>query len=302
MAGAAGAASAIRGSSTVNVAPCPGVLATEMVPPWASTIAWQIASPRPVPPVSRPRAASALREAVKQRRQEGGVDALPRVRDLERDRDAIDGRTGSPTSTRFRHRVLRIFRTLLLSMSPGRTLRMSKLADVTNGSLSRLSNVVKRLEQRDLVRRAPDPTNGRYTNAFLTEAGWECVVQAATLRTREHGSAIRLRPALRRAGPSAPRRQRSDRGPHSLCHSVGDRVSHLTAIRGDLAVAELMERATHQKRTEVGPAAGWRIRLDCCHPAFASPLTCRLSTAVLAGHPTQRRGRNPYRLSHVLSA
>ena len=59
MAGAAGVAPAILGSSTVNVAPCPGVLATEMVPPWASTVAWQIASPRPVPQVSRPRAASA---------------------------------------------------------------------------------------------------------------------------------------------------------------------------------------------------------------------------------------------------
>jgi len=66
-----------------------------------------------------------------------------------------------------------------LSMSPARTLRMSQLAELTRGSLSRLSNVVKRLEQRQLVRRAPDPTNGRYTNAFLTEAGWECVVRAA---------------------------------------------------------------------------------------------------------------------------
>ena len=66
-----------------------------------------------------------------------------------------------------------------LSMSPGRTLRMSKLAELTWGSLSRLSNVVKRLEQRGLVRRAPDPTHGRYTNAFLTDTGWECVVRAA---------------------------------------------------------------------------------------------------------------------------
>jgi len=66
-----------------------------------------------------------------------------------------------------------------LSMSPERTLRMSQLAELTRGSLSRLSNVVKRLEQREFVRRAPDPTNGRYTNAFLTDAGWECVVRAA---------------------------------------------------------------------------------------------------------------------------
>ena len=56
---------------------------------------------------------------------------------------------------------------------------MSELAELTRGSLSRLSNVVKRLEQRELVRRVPDPTNGRYTNAVLTDAGWDCVVQAA---------------------------------------------------------------------------------------------------------------------------
>jgi len=66
-----------------------------------------------------------------------------------------------------------------LSMAEHRTVRMSELAELSRGSLSRLSNVVKRLEQRDLVRRAPDPTNGRYTNAVLTDAGWECVVQAA---------------------------------------------------------------------------------------------------------------------------
>ena len=66
-----------------------------------------------------------------------------------------------------------------LSMAPEHTLRMSQLAELTRGSLSRLSNVVKRLEQREFVRRAPDPTNGRYTNAFLTDAGWECVVRAA---------------------------------------------------------------------------------------------------------------------------
>jgi len=66
-----------------------------------------------------------------------------------------------------------------LSMAAERTIRMSELAELSRGSLSRLSNVVKRLEQRDFVRRLPDPTNGRYTNAVLTDAGWECVVRAA---------------------------------------------------------------------------------------------------------------------------
>lgn len=66
-----------------------------------------------------------------------------------------------------------------LSMSPERTMRMSDLAMFTNGSLSRLSNVVKRLEQRGWVARRPDPDDGRYTVATLTDAGWDVVVAAA---------------------------------------------------------------------------------------------------------------------------
>jgi DNA-binding MarR family transcriptional regulator len=66
-----------------------------------------------------------------------------------------------------------------LSMSPDRRLRMGELAQLARGSMSRLSNVVKRLEQRGFVQRGPDPTNGRYTLAILTEAGWATVVQAA---------------------------------------------------------------------------------------------------------------------------
>ncbi|BCB89920.1 MarR family winged helix-turn-helix transcriptional regulator [Phytohabitans suffuscus] len=66
-----------------------------------------------------------------------------------------------------------------LSMHPERMSRLSDLAKITSSSLSRLSNVVKRLEQRGLLRREPDPDNGRYTNAILTEAGWDLVVAAA---------------------------------------------------------------------------------------------------------------------------
>ena len=57
----------------------------------------------------------------------------------------------------------------MLSESPQRTMRMSSLAEVTNASLSRLSHLVKRLERRGLVRREPDPTDGRFTNAILTD-------------------------------------------------------------------------------------------------------------------------------------
>jgi DNA-binding MarR family transcriptional regulator len=66
-----------------------------------------------------------------------------------------------------------------LSMSDGRMLRMSALADLVHGSLSRLSNVVKRLEQQQLVRREPDPVDGRFTVAILTDAGWDKVVASA---------------------------------------------------------------------------------------------------------------------------
>jgi DNA-binding MarR family transcriptional regulator len=66
-----------------------------------------------------------------------------------------------------------------LSENPGHTKRMSELAEVTNASLSRLSHLVKRLEQRNLVRREPDPTDGRYTNAILTPAGLRLLVASA---------------------------------------------------------------------------------------------------------------------------
>jgi DNA-binding MarR family transcriptional regulator len=67
----------------------------------------------------------------------------------------------------------------MLSDNPDRTLRMSYLAELTNASLSRLSHLVKRLEGRGLVRREPDPTDGRFTNAILTDAGLELLTDAA---------------------------------------------------------------------------------------------------------------------------
>jgi len=67
----------------------------------------------------------------------------------------------------------------MLSESPQRTMRMSSLAEVTNASLSRLSHLVERLEKRGFVRREPDPTDGRFTNAILTEKGLRALVEAA---------------------------------------------------------------------------------------------------------------------------
>jgi DNA-binding MarR family transcriptional regulator len=66
-----------------------------------------------------------------------------------------------------------------LSQAPGRTLRMSDLATFVNGSLSRLSHVVTRLERRGWVRREPCREDGRYTNAVLTDPGWDTLAAAA---------------------------------------------------------------------------------------------------------------------------
>lgn len=66
-----------------------------------------------------------------------------------------------------------------LSERPDRTLRMSELAELADGSLSRLSQVVSRLERRGLVARTPDPDDGRATRAVLTDAGWDTVVATA---------------------------------------------------------------------------------------------------------------------------
>jgi DNA-binding MarR family transcriptional regulator len=67
----------------------------------------------------------------------------------------------------------------MLSGSPERRMRMSSLAEVTNASLSRLSHLVKRLEERGLVRRQPDPADGRFTNAILTDHGFQALAAAA---------------------------------------------------------------------------------------------------------------------------
>ena len=67
----------------------------------------------------------------------------------------------------------------MLSQRPERTMRMSSLAEVTNASLSRLSHLVKRLEGRGLVRREPDPSDGRFTNAILTDKGFQTLADAA---------------------------------------------------------------------------------------------------------------------------
>lgn len=76
-----------------------------------------------------------------------------------------------------------------LSEAPGRTLRMTALAQRTNATLPRLSHVVRRLEERGLVERTPCPEDRRATDARLTDAGLAAVVAAApghVRAVREH--------------------------------------------------------------------------------------------------------------------
>ncbi|WP_239144336.1 MarR family transcriptional regulator [Streptomyces sp. SID14515] len=71
-----------------------------------------------------------------------------------------------------------------LSEAPQRKLRMGELAFLASGSLSRLSNVIKRCEQRGWVVRTPDPADGRCTPAELTDTGFDIVRLAAPTHLR----------------------------------------------------------------------------------------------------------------------
>jgi len=62
---------------------------------------------------------------------------------------------------------------------------MSALATLAEGSLPRLSQVVARLEQRGWMRRTPDPADGRYTLATLTDQGQAKVTEAAPGHVQE---------------------------------------------------------------------------------------------------------------------
>jgi DNA-binding MarR family transcriptional regulator len=96
----------------------------------------------------------------------GVLFRLPGVIDTQLQRDA--------GLNHFEYLVLAV-----LAEAPSRTLRMSDLAIMVNGSLSRLSHVAQRLEKRNWVRRAPSPSDGRYTEARLTDDGYAKVSASA---------------------------------------------------------------------------------------------------------------------------
>ncbi|WP_377272894.1 MarR family winged helix-turn-helix transcriptional regulator [Peterkaempfera sp. SMS 1(5)a] len=65
-----------------------------------------------------------------------------------------------------------------LSEAPHRRLRMSQLAALCNLSLSGMTRVVSRLEERGLVLRAKCSEDARGWNAVLTESGLVCLQEA----------------------------------------------------------------------------------------------------------------------------
>lgn len=67
----------------------------------------------------------------------------------------------------------------MLSETPGHTLPLKALAKLTNGSLSRLSHVLDRLEVRGYLTRQPSTRDGRVTEAVLSEFGLAALTGAA---------------------------------------------------------------------------------------------------------------------------
>lgn len=87
---------------------------------------------------------------------------------------ALDGQLQRDAGlTHFEYGVL-----YALAQAPDQALRMSALAGYANSTLSRLSRAATRLESRGWLRRSPDPADGRYTLAILTDEGEEKVRQA----------------------------------------------------------------------------------------------------------------------------
>lgn len=87
---------------------------------------------------------------------------------------------GDSCLTGFEYHVL-----AALSESPGRSLPMSVLATFANGSMSRLSHAVARLEKDGWVERRSSQLTGCRTEAHLTDAGWTKIQEAAPGHVRE---------------------------------------------------------------------------------------------------------------------
>lgn len=94
------------------------------------------------------------------------VIALPAALDRQLQRDA--------GISNFEYGVL-----ARLSMADEATMRLSALARLTDSTLPRLSKTMDRFEARGWVVRRPDPDDGRYTLAALTENGRRKLAESA---------------------------------------------------------------------------------------------------------------------------
>lgn len=74
-----------------------------------------------------------------------------------------------------------------LSRTEDRSLHMTRLADTAAVTPSHLSRIVARLEKRGMITRTPDPADGRYTLARLTDLGADTV----TATEDAYGAAVR---------------------------------------------------------------------------------------------------------------
>jgi len=102
------------------------------------------------------------------------VIALPAALDRQLQRDA--------GISNFEYGVL-----ARLSMADEATMRLSDLARCSDSTLPRMSKTMDRFEAREWVARRPDPANGRYTLATLTEAGQQKLAESAP----EHVAQVR---------------------------------------------------------------------------------------------------------------
>ncbi|MFI0356405.1 MarR family winged helix-turn-helix transcriptional regulator [Actinomadura sp. 9N407] len=94
------------------------------------------------------------------------VIALPAALDRQLQRDA--------GISNFEYGVL-----ARLSMADEATMRLSDLARGCDSTQPRMTKVMDRFEARDWVARRPDPGDGRYTLATLTDAGRRKLVESA---------------------------------------------------------------------------------------------------------------------------
>lgn len=94
------------------------------------------------------------------------VVALPAALDRQLQRDA--------GISNFEYGVL-----AQLSMADNDTMRLSDLARVCDSTQPRLSKAMDRFEARDWVARRPDPGDGRYTLATLTDTGRRKLAESA---------------------------------------------------------------------------------------------------------------------------